>query len=265
MVCPFEANSILEERKTEVQEKQTTLEQAAALLESRLEQTELSQQLLQSNTALFNMLTGNYYSVFDEVSSYSQQVYPVFSSILSKSAISDIVVYSSPSLQLSYLKMAPYQVMDYLLKPVDWGILERHVRELALKADQETRIAQVIQQYSHLFTDLAEKDLSPTGKKLVKYVHKNYHREISLSQLSVYSGLSENSICNLFKKELGITFLDLVYQLRIKKAMELLLADHSTTVRDVALKIGYSSERQFFRVFKSWTGFTPQQFRENYV
>lgn len=165
-----------------------------------------------------------------------------------------------------YAKQAlQYQVMDYLLKPVDWGILERHVRELALKADQETRIAQVVQQYSHLFTDLAEKDLSPTGKKLVKYVHKNYHREISLSQLSVYSGLSENSICNLFKKELGITFLDLVYQLRIKKAMELLLADHSTTVRDVALKIGYSSERQFFRVFKSWTGFTPQQFRENYV
>ena len=39
-----------------------------------------------------------------------------------------------------------YQVMDYLLKPIDWSVLERHVRELAMKSDQQTRIAQVIGQ-----------------------------------------------------------------------------------------------------------------------
>ena len=81
----------------------------------------------------------------------------------------------------------------------------------------------------------------------------------------MYSGLSENSICNLFKKELGITFLDYLYELRLKRAMELLLADNSPTVREIALKIGYSSERQFFRVFKNRTGYTPQQFREKHA
>lgn len=158
-----------------------------------------------------------------------------------------------------------YQVMDYLLKPIDWSVLERHVRELAMKSDQQTRIAQVIGQYSHLFADLSKEDFSPTVKKLVRYINKNYSREISLSQLSVYNGLSENSICNLFKKELGITFLDYLYELRLKRAMELLLADNSPTVREIALKIGYSSERQFFRVFKNRTGYTPQQFREKHA
>ena len=120
----YSYSSILEEQKAEVQEKQTALEQTTALLESRMEQTVLSHQLLQSNAALLNLLTSNYYSVSDEVFSYSQQIYPVFTSILSKSAIDEIVVYAAPSLQLSYLRMAPY-ISDIGDFPFGEAVLEQ--------------------------------------------------------------------------------------------------------------------------------------------
>ena len=120
----YSYSSILEEQKAEVQEKQTALEQTTALLESRMEQTVLSHLLLQSNAALLNLLTSNYYSVSDEVFSYSQQIYPVFTSILSKSAIDEIVVYAAPSLQLSYLRMAPY-ISDIGDFPFGEAVLEQ--------------------------------------------------------------------------------------------------------------------------------------------
>lgn len=158
-----------------------------------------------------------------------------------------------------------YQVMDYLVKPIDWALLEEHIRRLAMKSDSKAKTEEVLAQYQDLFLHLEKTDFSNSLKKLTKYIKGNFTHQISLVHLSVYSGLSENSICNLFKKELGITFLDYLYELRLKRAMELLLGSEGTTVREIAQQIGYLSERQFFRVFKSKTGLTPQQFRERHL
>lgn len=165
-----------------------------------------------------------------------------------------------------YVRQAlQYQVIDYLLKPIDWDLLEGHIRRLAMKDDRQARIDEALAEYGPLFADLDKNDFPNSLKKITKYMKGNFTHQISLVHLSVYSGLSENSICNLFKKELGITFLDYLYELRLKRAMELLLSCDGSTVREIALQIGYLSERQFFRVFKNKTGLTPQQFREKYA
>lgn len=158
-----------------------------------------------------------------------------------------------------------YQVMDYLLKPIDWSLLEDHIRKLAMKNNDQNKIDQTLAQFTDLFIHLEDREFSNTLKKLTKYMKGNFTHQISLVHLSVYCGLSENSICNLFKKELGTTFLEYLYELRLKRAMELLLSADSPTVREIALQIGYLSERQFFRVFKNKTGLTPQHFREKYL
>ena len=157
-----------------------------------------------------------------------------------------------------------YQALDYLLKPVDWDALEAHIRRLAMKSDKQRKIDGALAEYAPLFAELDRTEVSGTLKKLTKYIRANCTHEISLTHLSVYSGLSENSICNLFKKELGITFLDYVYELRLKKSIELLIGDDSLPVREISAQVGYRSERQFFRIFRSKLELTPQQFRERY-
>jgi len=157
------------------------------------------------------------------------------------------------------------KVVDYLVKPVDWSILEGHIRELAMQPDRKASLERIFSQFPVIRDDIDADTLPHPLGRLVKYIKANYANEISLTHLSVFSGISENYICNLFKKELNQTFLDFVYKLRLRRAIELLVMNNSKNMREISTMLGYRSERQFFRLFKSKLGMTPQQFREMYT
>jgi len=156
-------------------------------------------------------------------------------------------------------------VLCYLVKPIDWAVLERHIRDLSMTQKVHVDVAEILERYSGLYAHIARDDLSHALGKIMKYIRQNFTKNISLLQLSIYSGLSENYICALFKKELGITFLDYVYELRLKCAMELLLTDEGKTIQEIAKRVGYHSDRQFFRIFRDHLGMPPQKFRDLYL
>ncbi|GHU65797.1 response regulator transcription factor [Clostridia bacterium] len=153
------------------------------------------------------------------------------------------------------------KVLCYLVKPVDWSILEKHIRALTVADTAKVDVAKKLEQLQPLFEHVDRKDLSHALMRITKYIHANYVKSVSLTQLAIHSGLSENYICILFRKELGITFLDYVYELRIRRAIELLLTEPERTIQDISRTVGYSNERQFFRVFHDRLGMSPQQFR----
>ncbi len=155
-----------------------------------------------------------------------------------------------------------FHASEYLLKPVDWKVLEGYISDLSLKIDANKAMEQVLAAYSVHFKELDKSDLSLSLKRISKYVKANFSKDISLKQLSSNFNMSENSICNIFKKEMGITYLDYIYKLRLKSSMEILLTEQKLTVKEVSAMVGYSSERQFFRMFKGQVGMSPQQFRE---
>lgn len=155
-----------------------------------------------------------------------------------------------------------YQVVDYLLKPVDWSILEKYVREMDLVPLALAKVEEVLGKYDDLFIKPNYEKMVPALKKIIHYIDAKFNCDISLTQLSIYTGMSENSICNLVKKELGITFLDYVYQMRLKKAMKILIEEPSKKVKDIAIQVGYHSDRQFFRLFKNKLNMTPEHFRK---
>ncbi len=162
-----------------------------------------------------------------------------------------------------YAKQAiEYQVLNYLVKPIDWDVFEKHINDLARGQSVQRDVDEVLKSYQSLYAHIERKDLSHVLGKLAKYIKQNYNKDISLVHLSVYSGVSENYICALFKKELDITFLDYVYELRLLKAMELLLTRREQTIQEIAQLVGYHSDRQFFRMFKSKLDMTPQTFRD---
>jgi len=158
-----------------------------------------------------------------------------------------------------------YHVIDYLLKPIDWEELETHIRYLDLKTNEKRNVSQVMSDYSYLFPSCLNQGLSRSMSRILKFVEKNYANDISLAQIAAYLGIAPNSVCNMFKKELGYTYLDYVQQWRLKRSIELLLSTDDCTIHDIALLVGYKSERQFFRVFKEHVGTTPQQFKEKYM
>lgn len=67
--------------------------------------------------------------------------------------------------------------------------------------------------------------------------------------------------CRLFKKATGKTFNEYLTQIRVHQARER-LAGSNETVTEIALSIGFQSISQFNRQFKTLTGVTPSQFRD---
>ena len=158
-----------------------------------------------------------------------------------------------------------FHATEYLIKPIDWRVLDKYIKDLSLRIDADKLVNQVLTSYSNLFDELQRTDFSLYFNYILKYVNTNYTNEISLKQLSTFFCMSEISICNLFKKEIGITYLDYIYKLRLKKSIEILLTEKKKTVKEISKIVGYHSERQFYRMFKSQINMTPQQFREKYL
>jgi len=96
----------------------------------------------------------------------------------------------------------------------------------------------------------------------VGYIRNNYHLDISLQQVAGIVEISTNYLSSMFGKELNISFIDYVNQVRIDKAKELLLSTHLKTY-EIARQVGFSDESYFSRIFKRITGLRPNEFKKH--
>lgn len=95
--------------------------------------------------------------------------------------------------------------------------------------------------------------------KAAQYIQQYYRQEISLQSISDYVHLSKNYFANLFKKEIGESFLEYLTRTRIEKAKELLGRDLRAT--DVGSLVGIQDPKYFSKVFKKIAGVSPTEYR----
>lgn len=87
-----------------------------------------------------------------------------------------------------------------------------------------------------------------------------YKQEVTLTSLASIVGVTPAYLSRLFKKELGINFIDYLNQIRITKAKELLDVPN-IKVLEVASIVGFNNPEYFTKTFKKFTGMTPQNYR----
>ncbi|BFH60440.1 AraC family transcriptional regulator [Paenibacillus azoreducens] len=100
-----------------------------------------------------------------------------------------------------------------------------------------------------------------TMTKVVEYIHKNAHEDIKLEDVCAVSNLSKSTFCSLFKEWTGKTFNRYLIDHRISNALRL-LQHPSLTVTDVCFAAGFNELSYFCRIFKNYTGISPNQFRK---
>lgn len=96
----------------------------------------------------------------------------------------------------------------------------------------------------------------------VKYIHKNYHENISLRDLSIKYDINNAYLSRIFKKETGKNLTDYINDVRIDEAKKLI---ETTTLKmyEIAEQCGFSSTQRFFMVFKKTVGTSPGDYRKN--
>lgn len=98
-------------------------------------------------------------------------------------------------------------------------------------------------------------------KKTIEYIHKNYHRDISLNDAANYVGISSAYLSRVFKADCCIGFTEYLNQMRIEKA-KLLIERKENRVKEIANQVGFISYNYFFKVFKDIVGMTPVEYEQ---
>jgi AraC-like DNA-binding protein len=99
-------------------------------------------------------------------------------------------------------------------------------------------------------------------EKAVDYIMDNFHKPINLEDISNHIKINRCYFCNVFKKETGKTFSQLLNEVRIDKSKELLL-DRSLSILEVSLSAGFNNQNYFNMIFKKLTNMTPLEYRNN--
>ncbi|HZG57963.1 response regulator [Paenibacillus sp.] len=102
---------------------------------------------------------------------------------------------------------------------------------------------------------------SPTMQEIADYLEANYREDISLQDIADRFGFSREYISRRFKQERGENVSDFLVRVRMEKA-KLLLLSPQWRIAQVAEMVGYADEKYFSKVFKNWSGVSPNQFRK---
>lgn len=95
----------------------------------------------------------------------------------------------------------------------------------------------------------------------LNYIDANYMKQITLEDVAGYVHLSVYYFSHMFKKEIGMTFVEYLTEKRMGKAKQLLLTT-DLPISDIAREAGYWDSNYFGKVFKSMEGVTASQYRK---
>lgn len=120
--------------------------------------------------------------------------------------------------------------------------------------------------YGRLLAKLAEmrkeKEYSTYVRQAAAFIRERFQEPISLEMAAEAAGISDTYMGRLFKQETGTYFTDYLNGVRIEAAKQL-IESGAYRAKDIFERVGFSGYSYFFKVFKSHTGMTPQEYAKS--
>lgn len=91
---------------------------------------------------------------------------------------------------------------------------------------------------------------------------KHYSQKITLEQVAKLVFVSAPHLSFLYRKHLGMTFKQLLLQVRIEKSKRLLRHSKKLQVTHISYEVGFHDLSHFEKVFRKFVGIKPLQFRQ---
>lgn len=97
--------------------------------------------------------------------------------------------------------------------------------------------------------------------EVVNYLEKNYRSKAPLTRFCEEKHYSIQYVSRKFKKETGVTFLEYLQKVRIRKSCDLLI-EREMLIPEVADQVGYDDMKYFHQIFRKIVGMTPGEYRK---
>ena len=101
-------------------------------------------------------------------------------------------------------------------------------------------------------------------EKILNFLIAHYKEDIDLNEISSIVAMNASSFCRYFKEKSGKTFTEYILDLRIGQACKLLVENKMDVVQ-ISLECGFNTITHFNRIFKRNTGFTPTEYRKQFL
>ena len=95
----------------------------------------------------------------------------------------------------------------------------------------------------------------------INYVNTHFNEDINLDEVAKVAMLSSSYFRYLFKQMMNKTFTEYLNDLRVNKAVDLLITKRDRQIIDICYEAGYNNVNYFNRIFKQTTGVSPRIYR----
>lgn len=96
----------------------------------------------------------------------------------------------------------------------------------------------------------------------VRYIQKNFRKDIKMKDVSDSVWLSEKYFSHLFHKVMGCTFSQYLISIRLRNACHMLVHANDS-VTEISRDSGFNNVKHFQRTFKKHFGVTPLEYRRD--
>ena len=108
-----------------------------------------------------------------------------------------------------------------------------------------------------------DKILAGRLNRITDYMHENYMRKLTLSEIAEKEHLSIYYLSHVIKEATGLSFQELLSFIRVEESEKLLLGTNKK-VGAIAEESGFSAVRYYIKHFQTWFGMTPSEYRKAY-
>ena len=194
-----------------------------------------------------------------------------------------LVVHIDPNIMCKYVPTfdqlrfsLAYDTEDQA-KAMAYGQLRAHLSEI-LRQTEETSVTYKLERHARLFavasilvkyfsqplaveeTKLQRSDMTRL-EPLLEYIQLHHGEELPLDEAVEYMGLNKEYFCRLFKKNMGVSYLQYVYQVRTTAVCR----DLETTedpIGEIAERHGFRDPKMLNQYFREIYGCTPSEKRK---
>ncbi|KYG30485.1 AraC family transcriptional regulator [Alkalihalobacillus trypoxylicola] len=114
--------------------------------------------------------------------------------------------------------------------------------------------------YIHRFNQ--DISLPPAINQAKEYIEKNYHMPLSVGDIAEEVGLSKYYLIKQFGESMNGTPIQYLNKVRIKKSIQLLKYSE-LSIKKIAVKVGFTNDNYFNKVFRKVVGVSPGEFRQH--
>ncbi len=100
--------------------------------------------------------------------------------------------------------------------------------------------------------------------KILSYINYHYIENLKLDHIASIVSMNKTSFCRYFKEKTGKSFVDYIQDLRIGYACKLLIGT-LLDISQISLECGFNTTCHFNKIFKRNTGFTPSEYRKQFL